>query len=190
MCPWQTNTSKHWEQIARDAASRVEEDVRRVITYINDEVVPDIRRNSSHALRAAASELQKLAQHMDDRRPAAVPLWHGKGQAKILTHRRILAALSLQALLLGAAGCHKNTRVAYQPPPPPSAYPGPVETTRPTRPDTSTASAKPSPYTPSAPQPIPQGRVVSRETGTASWYGPPPTSAPRRPTAPSTTRMQ
>ena len=62
---------KHWEQIARDAASRVEDDLRRVVTYINDEVVPDIRRNSSHALRAAAGELQKLAQHMDDRRAAA-----------------------------------------------------------------------------------------------------------------------
>jgi Arc/MetJ-type ribon-helix-helix transcriptional regulator len=50
---------------------RVEEDLRRVVAYINDQVVPDIRRNGSEALRAAAQELQKLAQRMDDRRAAA-----------------------------------------------------------------------------------------------------------------------
>ena len=62
---------KRWEQQVRDAAVRVEEDLRRVVTYINDQVVPDIRRNGSQALRAAADELQKLAQRMDDRRTAA-----------------------------------------------------------------------------------------------------------------------
>ena len=60
-----------WEQQVREAAVRVEEDLRRVVTYINDEVVPDIRRNGSQALRAASEELQKLAQRMDDRRAAA-----------------------------------------------------------------------------------------------------------------------
>jgi hypothetical protein len=63
--------ARGWEQQLREAATRVEEDLRHVVTYINDEVVPDIRRNGSHALRAAASELQKLAQRMDDRRSAA-----------------------------------------------------------------------------------------------------------------------
>jgi len=55
----------------REAAARAEEELRHVVTYINDEVVPDIRRNGSHALRAAAIELQKLAQRMDDRKAAA-----------------------------------------------------------------------------------------------------------------------
>jgi trans-2-enoyl-CoA reductase len=67
--------SRRWEQQLRDAAVRVEEDLRRVVTYINDEVVPDIRRDGSQALRAAAAELQKLAQRMDDRRAAP----HGEG---------------------------------------------------------------------------------------------------------------
>lgn len=62
---------KRWEQQVRDAAVRVEDDLRRVVAYINDQVVPDIRRNGSEALRAAAGELQKLAQRMDDRRAAA-----------------------------------------------------------------------------------------------------------------------
>jgi hypothetical protein len=57
---------KPWEQQLREAAARAEEEVRRVMTYINDEVVPDIRRNGSVALRAAAVELQKLAQRMEE----------------------------------------------------------------------------------------------------------------------------
>ena len=60
-----------WEQQLREAAARAEEEVRRVVTYINDEVVPEVRRNGSDALRSAAVELHKLAQKMDDRRAAA-----------------------------------------------------------------------------------------------------------------------
>jgi len=68
---------RRWEQQLREAAARVEEDLRHVVTYINDEVVPDIRKNSSQALRSAAAELQKLAQRMDDRRAAS-----GQSQAE------------------------------------------------------------------------------------------------------------
>jgi hypothetical protein len=52
-------TKRPWEQ-------RVHEELRRVIDYINDEVVPEVRRSGSAALRTAARELDKLAQHMDD----------------------------------------------------------------------------------------------------------------------------
>jgi len=61
---------RHWEQQLREATAKAEQEVRRVVTYINDEVVPDIRRNGSDALRSAAAELHKLAQRMDDRRAA------------------------------------------------------------------------------------------------------------------------
>jgi hypothetical protein len=63
--------NEHWEQQLREGAARAEEEVRRVMTYINDEVVPEIRVNGSHALRAAAAELQKLAERMDQRRTAS-----------------------------------------------------------------------------------------------------------------------
>ena len=56
---------KPFEDRLRDAASHVEEDLRRVATYINDEVVPDVRRNGSDALRFAAAELRKLAERVD-----------------------------------------------------------------------------------------------------------------------------
>jgi hypothetical protein len=59
---------KSWEDRLREAGEIVETDLRRVVTYLNDEVVPDIRRNSSEALRAAAAELHKLARRMDDAR--------------------------------------------------------------------------------------------------------------------------
>ncbi len=56
-----------WEQRLHEAGDRVEEELRSIIQYINDDVVPDVRRNGSDALRAAAVELQKLAKKMDDR---------------------------------------------------------------------------------------------------------------------------
>jgi len=55
-----------WEQQLREAATHLEDDLRRFAGYVNDEIVPDIRRNSSEALRVAAAELHKLAQRMDD----------------------------------------------------------------------------------------------------------------------------
>jgi hypothetical protein len=64
-----------WEQQLRDAATHLETDLKNVAKYINDEVVPGVRRNSSDALRTAAVELHKLASRMDDhaRRSSAPP---------------------------------------------------------------------------------------------------------------------
>jgi hypothetical protein len=55
-----------WEQQLRDAATHLETDLRNVVKYINDEVVPEVRRNGSEAMRAAAMELHRLAQRMDE----------------------------------------------------------------------------------------------------------------------------
>jgi hypothetical protein len=57
---------KPLEERLREAASHVEDDLRRVVTYLNDEVVPDIRRNGSEALRVASDELRKLAERVDE----------------------------------------------------------------------------------------------------------------------------
>ena len=56
-----------WERKLEDVGTRAEVELGRVITYINDEVVPEVRRNSSKALRSAAEELRRLAEHMDGR---------------------------------------------------------------------------------------------------------------------------
>ena len=66
-------SNEQWEQRVSEAASRVEEEVRRVIRYINDTVVPAVRNNSSEALRGAAREMQKLADYMDSRKAASPP---------------------------------------------------------------------------------------------------------------------
>jgi len=64
-----------WEERISDAGARlrdeVQDELRRVVRFIDDEVVPEVRRNSSSALRAAAIRLQKLAQHMDDKQASA-----------------------------------------------------------------------------------------------------------------------
>lgn len=55
-----------WEARVRDAAKTAEEDLKKLVTYINDEVMPDVRRNGSAALRYAAAELHKLAERVDE----------------------------------------------------------------------------------------------------------------------------
>jgi hypothetical protein len=59
------SSGQPWEERLHQAGNRLEDEVRRVIQYINDEVVPEVRRNGSSALRTAAAELEKLANHMD-----------------------------------------------------------------------------------------------------------------------------
>jgi hypothetical protein len=48
------------------AMPRVEEELKKVIAYLNDQVVPQLRQGSSQALNAAADQLRKLAQQLDD----------------------------------------------------------------------------------------------------------------------------
>jgi hypothetical protein len=69
------DSKRPWEQQLKDAAAHLETDLKNVVKYINDEVVPEVRRSGSEALRAAAVELHKLAQRMDDhaRRTSAPP---------------------------------------------------------------------------------------------------------------------
>lgn len=55
-------------QRMQDAADRAESEVKRLIEYMNQEVVPDVRRHGSTALRAAAEQLQTLAKSLDDRK--------------------------------------------------------------------------------------------------------------------------
>jgi hypothetical protein len=52
------------EQIAA-ALPKIEEEVKKATSYLNDEVVPHLRRDSSQALRAAAGQLRKLADQLD-----------------------------------------------------------------------------------------------------------------------------
>jgi hypothetical protein len=44
---------------------RIEEEVKKVIAYLNDQVVPGVRGNSLKALRVASEQLAKLADRME-----------------------------------------------------------------------------------------------------------------------------
>ncbi|HXB22868.1 MAG TPA: hypothetical protein VNV88_15885 [Candidatus Solibacter sp.] len=48
-----------------EAARKLEQESEKVISYLNSEVVPAIRTNSSKALRVAAEKLAHLAEYMD-----------------------------------------------------------------------------------------------------------------------------
>ena len=51
-----------------EAAEKIEREKEKVITYLNNEVVPAIRTHSTKALRVAAEQLSKLAEYMDKNR--------------------------------------------------------------------------------------------------------------------------
>jgi len=58
--------NKPWEDRLREAGSQLEDEVRRAIRFLDDEVVPEVRRNGSAALRTASDQLRKLAERLDD----------------------------------------------------------------------------------------------------------------------------
>jgi hypothetical protein len=64
---------KPLEQRLQEAARRAEEELHRLVNYLDTEVVPEVRRNSSTALRAAAVRLQKLAENLDNARSTDTP---------------------------------------------------------------------------------------------------------------------
>jgi hypothetical protein len=49
----------------KSVAQELEAELGRVIAYVNDHVVPEVRQSSSVALRAAAEQLSRAAEHLD-----------------------------------------------------------------------------------------------------------------------------
>lgn len=62
-----------WQDRLQEAAERVEDEVRNLVTYMNDVVVPDVRKHGSEALRVAAQEIHKLAEKLDEQQRASAP---------------------------------------------------------------------------------------------------------------------
>ena len=67
-----TKTNDRFERFGRkldtefsEAAAKVDREAERIITYLNNEVVPAIRNHSGKAIRIAADQLNKLAEYMD-----------------------------------------------------------------------------------------------------------------------------
>jgi hypothetical protein len=51
-----------------EATERLEQESAEFIKYLNDEVVPAVRQQSTKALRIAAEKLARLADFMDQKR--------------------------------------------------------------------------------------------------------------------------
>jgi hypothetical protein len=60
--------NKPWEDRLREAGSQLEDELRKAIRYLDEEVVPEVRKSGSAALRTASDQLRKLAEKLDDER--------------------------------------------------------------------------------------------------------------------------
>jgi ABC-type uncharacterized transport system substrate-binding protein len=56
------------DSILGDASKQIEQQTQALIEYINDEVVPLIRQNSSKGLHVAADKLKEFADYMDSKK--------------------------------------------------------------------------------------------------------------------------
>ena len=63
-----TEPNKPWDSRLRDAGERLEDELRRAVRYLDEEIVPEIRRGGSSALRAASERLRHIAEQLDDER--------------------------------------------------------------------------------------------------------------------------
>jgi hypothetical protein len=75
------NFGRKIDETVNKAVPRAEEELKKVIAYLNDEVVPKVRENSSKGLRIAADQLTRLAEHLD-RAAATRPDPQNPGQNK------------------------------------------------------------------------------------------------------------
>ncbi len=62
------DASARVNQSVADVADRLDQEAAELILYLNDEVVPAIRKHSTKAIRVAAEKLNHLADYMDHAR--------------------------------------------------------------------------------------------------------------------------
>ena len=48
-----------------EAARRLEQETEKLLRYLNDEVVPEVRQHSSRGLRRASKEIEKFADFLE-----------------------------------------------------------------------------------------------------------------------------
>jgi hypothetical protein len=62
-------TSARVNKSVSEAASKMEKEAAELITYLNNEVVPAVRQQSTKALRVAAEKLAHFADYMEKNQP-------------------------------------------------------------------------------------------------------------------------
>jgi hypothetical protein len=59
------SAGRKMDQVFSEASERLETESQQLIRYINDELVPAIRTQSSRGLKIAAEKLREFAEHLD-----------------------------------------------------------------------------------------------------------------------------
>ena len=176
-----------FDQRIRQALVRGQEDIRRAIEYVNDDVVPGVRRRGAVALRAGATEFERWARRMEAGQSAHASSRMREDARRWTTPRRLawLAAVIVAAL----TGCHKHAKqqAAQTAPPPLKSSATDRRAVRPVHLGSGNghtqvkgeagaegSSAGTAAGTlPGRPGSVVSGRALSTEVGLASWYGPP-----------------
>ncbi len=60
-----TDDTQKTKSSFEDLGRKLDQETEKVVTYLNEEVVPAVRSGSSKALRAAAEQLARFADFMD-----------------------------------------------------------------------------------------------------------------------------
>ena len=63
-----TTAGERLDSMLGDASKRIEQETQAMIDYINDEVVPLVRENSSKGLHVAADKLKDFANYLDNKK--------------------------------------------------------------------------------------------------------------------------
>ena len=66
-------SEQQWKQELRGAAVDMERELERAITYINDRIVPAVRRETQGVLRSLAVEMRRAADHLEGKPIGAAP---------------------------------------------------------------------------------------------------------------------
>jgi hypothetical protein len=59
------DASARFNRTVKETTERLEKEAAEFVKYVNDNVVPNVRQQSTKALRTAAEKLQQLANYME-----------------------------------------------------------------------------------------------------------------------------
>ena len=63
--PFSSETAERVNRKIDEAARTLEQETEKFIQYINNEVVPEVRRHSSRGLRTASQKLREFADYLE-----------------------------------------------------------------------------------------------------------------------------
>jgi hypothetical protein len=62
------NNQKPIAEQLKEIGAQIEQELKRAIQVVENQVVPEVREHSANALREASQRLSKLAEHLDSLR--------------------------------------------------------------------------------------------------------------------------